>query len=524
MERKLLVKMQNKLLFFLLLLMPIAIFSQNFIQGRLLDTVSKQPVVFANIILEGSSKGVISNEDGSFRIPAEFKSEFSGLIISSMGYESVSVSKEDLSDSQLNTIYLVPKTIELQEATVVGYKDKLSAKEIVRKAIRAIPDNFSTNPFSIVGYYRDYQQDNSKYVNLNEAIVEVQDKGFGQRDSETTDFRIYRLVKNQDFLRDSISSSSYDYDKRNKVLEKGFLPAHHGNELIILRVHDAIRNYDYRSYSFVDKMKKDLIGNHNFTLGRDVYLDGEWLYSINFETKMDDVFAKGQIMISKKDFGIYALQYEVHPLNQSRLIFEIQSEYRPYQGKMYLSYLSFSNSFKLKLPPAFQVKNTYMDMESRVIVIHFNNVLDFDSAKSPEHYELFFNKRNIPLQVLKVYVATKKVVLKPMFSSERIEKQYYEAIKNDEQGSGSGSDMIVCKVEGIKDIQGNVLGVSESKSFLQFREYFTQNIIIGDNKNEVGAKMNKNRPLFENVTSNISFDSVQQYWMNTPLQKAQIPN
>lgn len=514
--------MQKNVLFALLLLIPFGVFSQNFIQGRLLDSISKSPVVFASIVLNGSSKGVISNEDGSFRIPVQFKNEYDELIILSMGYESLVVSMENLLEDTINTVYLVPKTIELQEATVIGYRNNLTAKRIVRKAIRAIPDNFSTNPFSIVGYYRDYQKDNSTYVNLNEAIVEIQDKGFGKRDLKTTDFSIYQLVKNQDFPRDSISSRSYDYVEGSKVLEKGTLPAYNGNELIILRVHDAIRNYDYGSYSFIYKMKKDLIRNHDFTLGDDVYLDGEWLYAIDFKTKSNGVRTKGQLMVSKKDFAIYGLQYEAYQLDQSKLIFEIHSEYRPYQGKMYLSYLSFSNSFTVKLPPAFVVNKTYMDMENRMIVINFNKVLDFESAKDPENYELRFRNRNIPLQVLRVYGASKKVVLKPQFKSERMERLYYDAVKNN--GQDGDSEAIVCKVKEIKDIQGNILGASESKTYLQFREFFTQKVITDNKEGEIGVKMDKNKPLFENIVVDKSPESIQRYWMNTPLKETQIPD
>jgi len=503
----------------LLFLVPLGVVSQEFVQGKLLDSVTEGPVVFASIVLKGSYKGVISNEDGSFRIPVELKNEYEGLVISSMGYESLTVPMENLQEDTVNTIYLVPKTIELQEATVIGYKKKFSAKKIVRKAIRAIPDNFSTNPFAMVGYYRDYQQDNSKYVNLNEAIVEIQDKGFDQRDLKTTDFRIYRLVKNQDFPRDSISSGSYDYLKRNKVLEKGVLPAYNGNELIILRVHDAIRNYDQVSYSFIDEMKKDFIQNHDFTLADDVYLDGKWLYAINFKTKINGVYTKGQMMVSKKDFAIYGLQYEAYQSDQSKRIFEIHSEYRPHQGKMYLSYLSFSNSFKVKLPPTFVINKTYMDMENRMIVIDFNKVLDFESAKDPENYELLFRNRNIPLQVLKVYGASKKVVLKPQFKSERIERMYYDAVKNNDKDGDS--EAIVCKVKGIKDFQGNILGVSESKTYLQFREFFTQKILSLDEKEDMGIQMDKNKPLFENMIPNDSLDSIERYWMNTPLKETQ---
>lgn len=371
----------------------------------------------------------------------------------------------------------------------------------------------------MVGYYRDYQQDNSKYVNLNEAIVEIQDKGFDQRDLKTTDFRIYRLVKNQDFPRDSISSGSYDYLKRNKVLEKGVLPAYNGNELIILRVHDAIRNYDQVSYSFIDEMKKDFIQNHDFTLSDDVYLDGKWLYAINFKTKINGVYTKGQMMVSKKDFAIYGLQYEAYQSDQSKRIFEIHSEYRPHQGKMYLSYLSFSNSFKVKLPPTFVINKTYMDMENRMIVIDFNKDLDFESAKAPENYELFFRNSNIHVQVLRVYGTEKQVVLKPLFKSERMERLFYEAVENNDKGKEA--DKIVCTVIGVKDTEGNVLGVSESKTYLQFREFFTQKILSEDKLDGEGIEMDRNKPLFENRIPNESLNSMEGYWMNTPLKETQ---
>ncbi len=39
----------------------------------------------------------------------------------------------------------------------------------------------------------------------------------------------------------------------------------YGNELFILLVHDAIRNFDKRSFSFVDTLTQDFIRNHWFS-------------------------------------------------------------------------------------------------------------------------------------------------------------------------------------------------------------------------------------------------------------------
>lgn len=517
--------MQKILLFTFLLVLPLGVFSQNFIQGRLLDSVSNTPIVFASIVLKGSSKGVISNEDGSFRIPADHKSENSTLIISSMGYESLSVLMKDLSDEGLNTIYLIPKTIELQEATVVGYSDNSLARRIVRKAVRAIPRNFSKEPFSLVGYYRDYQQDKGEYLNLNESIVEVQDKGFRKKDANTTKYRIYRLVKNQDFPRDSISSLSYDYENHNKTVKRGYLPSYHGNELVILRVHDAIRNYNIGSYSFIENMKRDLLDNHEFEMGNDVYLDGKWLYTVNFETLKRDVRAQGQMIVSKKDFSIYGLDYAAYQLHGARerndldesdasqLIFQIQSEYRPFQEKMYLNYLSFSNSFTVRLPPSFMLDNVEVDSTNKVIWFDFNNAVNVSSAMDKEHYELYFKEREVPFEILTGHGEDKKVLIKPLFASEREQIAYYESLK-----TADHSNTMVYKIKGLIDVYGNMLGHSEEKDYLQYREFFTQRIIQGDYTGN-GVPMDTGKPLFDNVVRAESIDLLQKYWMNTPLKE-----
>ena len=509
----------------LLILLPCVLFSQEFIQGRLLDSVSKAPVVFANILLEGSSKGVISNEDGSFRIPMEFKSEYKGIIVSSLGYESVSVAMDALSEDRLNTIYLIPRTIALQETTVVGYTNRSLAKRIVRKAIRAIPRNFSKDPFSLVGYYRDYQQDKGAYLNLNESIVEVRDEGFRKSDAKTTKYQIYRLVKNEDFPRDTISSMSYDYESQNKVIAQGFLPSYNGNELVILRVHDAVRNYDIDSYSFVNNLRTDFVHNHDFQMGSDVYLDGEWLYSILFDTKKEDVGAKGRLIISKKDYAIYGLDYAAYQLEKERkgesplgddpsqLIFHIQSEYRPYQGKMYLNYLSFSNRFVVRLPPAFMLKDITIDTINKLTWLEFNNPVNVSSTLDKEHYEIFFKKKKVAFELLTGHGEDDKVFIKPIFNSEKDETAYFA---NDRKAF---KKHMVYKVKGLMDVYGNMLGHSEQKEYLQYREFFTQRILQGNESSENGVPMDKERPLFDHVVTDESVEAVQEYWMNTPLQQ-----
>ena len=76
-----------------------------------------------------------------------------------------------------------------------------------------------------------------------------------------------------DFQRDTIAQKPYNYKSGLKVIDNAFLWNYGGNEFTILRIHDALRNYDMDSYSFVHRLKYDFVENHSFSTGTDTYLD-----------------------------------------------------------------------------------------------------------------------------------------------------------------------------------------------------------------------------------------------------------
>ncbi len=215
----------KKAILILRFLMAVSVSAQEeFIRGKLLDAVTEEPVPFATVRVKGKYKGVISNEDGGFRIPQIFKSYGDTLEISSMGYKELQWRMTNLSPEDINILRLTPGVFELNEAIVRAKEIKgLSAKQIVRRAIRNIPKNYPQNSFSTIGYYRDYQKDEKEYVNLNEAILEVFDQGFDTSDSATTKVRLYYYALNTDFKQDTTSSISYDYENYQKTIDDAYL-------------------------------------------------------------------------------------------------------------------------------------------------------------------------------------------------------------------------------------------------------------------------------------------------------------
>jgi hypothetical protein len=114
------------LFFLLLLLVSNSILSQQreYINGKLIDAKTQEPIVFASIRIKDRALGVISNVDGSFKIPLKYK-EYGDIIeISSIGYQTKEILIQDFLVYELNNVRLQPATIDLEEAVVTAKKKR----------------------------------------------------------------------------------------------------------------------------------------------------------------------------------------------------------------------------------------------------------------------------------------------------------------------------------------------------------------------------------------------------------------
>ena len=181
---------------------------------QVLDQKSEQPVVYATVILQQAQIGVISDDNGNFRIPGIYKIRQDTLKISSIGYQTLFVPLERQKIDDINIILGSPKWESVDEGSLLFQKNKkkMSAGRIVKEAIKRIPDNYPVRPFSYIGYYRDYQQvtDSSylvdmdienelAYINLNEGVIQVFDAGFGTITLSSSDkcgtFRTFDTIR-----------------------------------------------------------------------------------------------------------------------------------------------------------------------------------------------------------------------------------------------------------------------------------------------------------------------------------------
>lgn len=483
------------------------------LRGRVLDASTNAAISFATVRLKGKMQGVISNAEGSFQFPYRYKLQQDTLVISCIGYNNRIVPLAQLEDNDINIIKLETSTTQLSEVVIKAQRDKrrLSAIRIVKKAINQIPANYPHSDFAYEAYYRDYQIKDDQYINLNEAILDVFDRGFDTNDYHRTKIRLHSYQKNTKFQRDTTTEIAYD-NTYEKFVPDATLYAFGGNELAILRTHNAIRNHAFPSYSFVYTLADDFIRNHTFKLNEPAFLNDIYLYSVACRSKKSitgsDHFARGTLYIEPDNFAIHKMEYEVYQRDKSKtkLLFDVQVEYVKRDSSMYLNYISFHNLFNLRNPSDFKVEDILFDAHDRIFTITFNHWPTTNSVLDTDNYKI---------KILGKRMDVEKVT----FDGRNANKIYILLEENDKVDFFEHREILAeeiqIKFNNITDIEGRVLGEETFITVNQFRELFVQQWGLESPQISDRLYIDKNQPLAQNTTVLQKKDTSS--WMNTPL-------
>lgn len=105
-----------KRLIILFFVLNISAFSQELIKGKVVSSNTNEPLYFANIALNGE-EGTATDKNGEFEIRFNSSSD-KNLIISYVGYETISIPLASLSKNEINIINLESKIITSQTVLV----------------------------------------------------------------------------------------------------------------------------------------------------------------------------------------------------------------------------------------------------------------------------------------------------------------------------------------------------------------------------------------------------------------------
>ena len=151
------------------------------VSGRVIDSETSRPIAAASVNLDGTRISIITNTEGDFTLKMPANQANGGkIVVSHLGYviSETPVSAFPADDKAL-TIRLIPMSLQLDPA-VIRAVDPLV---LFRTAYARVKDNYPTERIGMTTFYREMiRKDNSKYLVLNEAIVDVDKSsysGFG---------------------------------------------------------------------------------------------------------------------------------------------------------------------------------------------------------------------------------------------------------------------------------------------------------------------------------------------------------
>lgn len=144
--------------FLLLIFLPFLAVAQ--IRGVVKDSISGQPIPYANIWVENENVATTSEEDGTFSIAV---ANTKNLIFSALGYET-----KTLKAAQVNQVFLNPKAFDLEEVVI---SNSIGSKQnVIGLTENSVAQAFDNGPRIDVKFF-PYQAEYKKTPYLKRVTV-----------------------------------------------------------------------------------------------------------------------------------------------------------------------------------------------------------------------------------------------------------------------------------------------------------------------------------------------------------------
>lgn len=311
------------------------------IEAILIDQKSKSPLPFANIHVEGTYTGTISNEEGKFELLVKQKYAKNNIVFSFMGYDNTVKKVKNLKIG--DTIYMKLSATSLNEVKISG---KNKYRELVKEAIKKIPENYSQKPTYLNAYYRELTQIDKHYTKFTDAATKIFYSSYNDKYDQNLSYNQYfKFNRTAEFAkmpfpepkeliadsRDAVSIVAFrrsdnlqDYKmlentKKLKNIEKNHLKWLENNEIgggpLRLTGADKVKRKQ-------DFLSLELNEAYKFTLHKKSSYNNLPVYIIAFKPK-DSLSIKaryyGKITIDKQSKAIINYSYKPTKLIQNQL-------------------------------------------------------------------------------------------------------------------------------------------------------------------------------------------------------------
>lgn len=296
----------------------ITLLAQTKVSGMVVDK-SNQPVPFANIILKGSTQGVMSNEDGRFYI--ESSETYTTLVVTSVGFSDREITLTKAVNYNFKVV--MKDAEELKE--VVIYTGKTSKKnnpalDILRKIWERKRKNglYQFDQYQMEKYEKvEFDMNTIDSAFMKSKLFKGMEFVFKHIDTSRVTGKTYLPI----FINESLSDV-YGNNKLKKVKEKLKANKNSGfsdNQQILSFVKDLYSDYDiYNNHmtffdkSFTSPLSKTGIDVYNYVLRDSAFIGKKWCYNILFyPRRKNELTFKGDFWVNDTTFAIKKINMAV---------------------------------------------------------------------------------------------------------------------------------------------------------------------------------------------------------------------
>ncbi len=252
------------------------------LRGRVLAGDSHKALSNASITIEGGNTSSVTNQDGYFvlKIPSLLKN--SNIVIRYLGYENLIIPVVALIDKPNSNIIIKPSSIELGELFVVSG----DGSDIVREALKRIPQNYESSPIMMVGFYRESIMKNSNYISLVETVLDIYKSSY--KSFEEDQAKIY------------IGRKATDISPRDTVLMK-FQGGINASLMLDVAKHPEI-------------IFSPSLEEYVFSIDQIISINNKAHYKIRFEPLqgITDILFRGNIYIDSDSYAISRMEFNMN--------------------------------------------------------------------------------------------------------------------------------------------------------------------------------------------------------------------
>lgn len=260
---------------------------QSFItvKGKVVDSETGDPLIFATIALKGTNVATVSNLDGEFILKIDVEVNNPYVEVMYIGYRNKEIPLANLTTGdEENRIELTPAAIPIQEVTV----KPVIPEEIMREVMNNINKNYAEVPNLMTGFYRETIKKNRNYVSIAEAVIEV-----------------FKAPYNSDFRFDATKiykgRKNVDISKIDTVLFRL-----QGGPVTTLQL-DIVKN----SYAI---LTRDIMESYEYTLDNIIQIDEKPHYVIQFHQRpnVEVPLFLGKLYVEMDSYALTEAEFSIN--------------------------------------------------------------------------------------------------------------------------------------------------------------------------------------------------------------------